>query len=135
MKVRGKRKDNGKWIYGEVYTLNKQKFILPPGCTDGVEVYPDTVTMCSGLNDKNGTPIYEGDIYTSGESGVKYFVYFISGAFCGGRSKEFTEPLGWTCDEHDKGFTGELTECEFYSTIEVVGNRFEVDQAFNLNMN
>lgn len=139
MKVRGKRKDNGEWIYGEVVTIDGRKLIFPEGSTDflvdGKEVIPDTVTMYSGLEDVNGTPIYEGDIYISGSGVKRYFVFFVNGAFVGGQSKQITAPLAWQAEEDGDDFTGDMEESEFYTTIEIVGNKFEVDKAFNLNMN
>jgi hypothetical protein len=140
MKVRGKRKDNGEWIYGEVVTIDDKKIIFPEGSTDflidGKEVVTGTVTRDSGLKDSKNNPIYEGDVYVSGGRTKKYFVFFVNGAFVGGQSKKMTEPLAWEPEEDDEGgYTGELVESEFFTTIEVVGNKFEVDKSFDLNLN
>ena len=140
MKVRGKKVENGEWIYGEVVTIDGKKIIFPEGSTDfivdGKEVIPETVTRYSGMDDVNGTPIYEGDIYSTYGGTKRYFVFFINGAFTGGQSKQISSPLGWQAEEDDAdGFTGDIEECEFFTSIKVVGNKFEVDKAFNLNMN
>lgn len=75
---RGKRTANGEWLYGKVVDDNKDCFMY----TFGGFVYtvdPDTVSEFTGLSDKNGNHIFEGNIVRF--CGIVGEVVFEKGAF------------------------------------------------------
>lgn len=115
---RGKRKDNGEWVFGDlVHSVYKigDTCVGQYGNEVGMhEVDPETVCQCTGIKDKNGKLIWENDI-----------VNCLTEECCG--------YIGW--NESEAGFyfnvlleDGSFEEEHIYDyqdCIEVIGNTFD----------
>ena len=72
----------GKWLEGMPtfnfeYIFNEEEVDSP----DNYEVEPETVGEFTGLTDKNGVKIFEGDIISPNMKAFRYFVVFENGCF------------------------------------------------------
>lgn len=146
IKFRGRNIQNGKWIYGDsikhtdnpvggtkvadvLYIGNKIPKARKAGAMKWMPVDPEMVGQFTGLLDRNGKEIYEGDIVNlycnyrgkkkrkapKSECGVVVW------SLCGLRIK--------TKDYPDAPWNHRLIQCS--KQIEVIGNRFDNPDLLN----
>ena len=137
---RGKRVDNGKWVEGYLVKLGRESFSDPerygicnkaiPLGGSGVcynlkidEVIPETVGQYTGLTDKNGKKIFEGDILEFSDRMVSVFWH----AHLGCWDSNF---LKFTSKENGRG---DMSPCCWSYRAVIIGNIYDNKELLNKN--
>ena len=124
---RGKRKDNDEWVEGDLMRWNDgtMRICVEDGDDSKITrtVIPETVGQCTGLKDKNGKLIFEGDVVKADG-----YIFIVRFGKCGGvANDENYGYMGYYLDGFDSMTKDALrfglrNDICYFTDIEVIGN-------------
>lgn len=121
---RGKRIDNGEWVIGSFLENCGCQTIIPAASIVGLHVDPETVGQYTGMTDKNGKKIFEGDMIKPFDDEVdKMVVEFHHGQFllCLYGERGYMAEYGWEEEGNYGCFEAEPLS-SYGDNIEIIGN-------------
>lgn len=123
---RGKIIDNGEWAYGSL-VVEEDKYYIALNINDNIkrddydvymlEVIPKTVGQYTGLHDKNGKAIYEGNIVKVNDEIIAEVIW----------ENDYLGYFLYANEENsiDSFENGEQPLYDYWGSIEVIGNIYD----------
>lgn len=129
IKFRGRKINSGQWLYGDLMHDNVGGSYIYPIDAENLykenAVIPDTVGQFTGLLDKNGKEIYEGDIIGCHHPEIKHLIFYNE------KQGRFMAALNGDIENDFIGVCG-IDDRRWMASKEVIGNIHDNPELLNM---
>lgn len=121
--IKFRAKHGKEWIYGDLHLMSIRPHIHPdPFTLKNIDI--ETIGQYTGLKDKNGKEIYEGDIIGCHNPNIKHLIFFNE------KQGRFMAALDGDIENDYYGVCG-LDDSRWNATKEVIGNIHDNPELIN----